>query len=165
MQQSTLILVVMIEPQPVGYKFARKRDEWPLHITLVPWFAISPDDNPAFQNALAAYAASLQSFVVTVGQEAHFGSSGDVCVNVISDQEPLQSIHEDLLDVVQAYGGHPDPGAHTWTQTAYRAHITHHAGGRRHQGDTETIASFSLVRLGEANACEVVSNYAFGATA
>jgi hypothetical protein len=61
------IVVYFLKPQPPGYEFARTRDDWPLHITLVPWFGnVAVEDIRA---ALQKCAEAVKPFTLVLGED------------------------------------------------------------------------------------------------
>ena len=89
----SLIIVHLVESIETGAVFPRKRAEWPLHITLVPWFYLADDQREAFLQALTELAAAYAPFTVNVGEEEKFGPDKDVSVNLLVEQAPVRSLH------------------------------------------------------------------------
>lgn len=162
----SLIIVHLVERRPEGTIFRRTRAEWPLHMTLVPWFTITEKGCGQLLAALRSYSATKASSAVHVGGEELFGAEKDVPVNLIVEQQPVAKLHDELSAIVgQSVQEH-------WPESegrAYRAHITHHNSTdgihRRFPGDEEVIDGFTVVRLLDDNGvqfCEVVQNFLFG---
>ena len=153
------ILVAFLDRQPEGFEFERHRKDWPLHVTLVSWFAAG--DQEGLDVALARLAKDQQRFVVRLGEEELFGPSSDVPVNVVSDQVALAGLHQRLSEVVAASAVRmPDT---TWAGDAYRAHVTQHGGpDDRNTGDEFTVDSFYRVHLLLGNICRVEKQFLLG---
>lgn len=153
------IIVYLVEPRETGYRFRRSRNGWPLHITLAKWFDVP--DLDGLQRQLAAVAADTAAFDAQVGGEAMFGPDGDTAVNVMADQSALRDLHRRLVSAVRSQPGHSFMNE-LWMGDDYKAHITHHADSRRHQGDMVRVDGFHLVRMADAHDCEVVRHFEFG---
>ena len=142
-----LIIVHLVERAPAGSIFRRERASWPLHITLVPWFHINPENEAPLLTTLHAYGATHGSFAVRVGGEELFGPCKNVPVNIIAGQARIIQLRDDLIALVKGCG----VSERTLINRRYRAHITHHIldGNvrRRQQGDEEHIADFTIGRL------------------
>jgi 2'-5' RNA ligase len=162
------ILVHLVEKRSVGERFLRRRAEWPLHITLVPWFYVEAAQEAVCIDALQRYAKHAAGFTAKVGEEITFTApNGDknIPVNLMADQARLRELHQGLVDIVR------DCSAGFMVSKPYvgdkfRAHITHHiADGvahRRVAGDTENIADFTLLRLiphRPTDYCEVAEHF------
>lgn len=163
----SLIIVHLVEKRPEGNIFLRKRADWPLHVTLVPWFKITDDAQKALLAALQTYAASKSPFTLHVGEEEQFGATKDVPVNLLVEQTPVLQLHNELMAVVQGYNVqfHGNASAHSGVEQTYRAHITHHQAAdglhRRFPGDEEVFDSITIARLLDDNGsqiCEVIRN-------
>ena len=164
-----LIIVHLVERQPEGTTFRRKRAEWPLHVTLVPWFTVSDDQRSQLLAALIQYGVSKAPFAVHVGEQELFGPHKDVPVNLIREQAPVAQLHDDLLTLVRRQGIqiHGSASIHPGLEQTYRAHITHHPGDgihRRFPGDEELFDGFSVARLLDNDGeqwCEIIQNVRF----
>ncbi len=165
-----LIIVHLVEKRSAGDVFPRKRADWPLHITLVPWFATNSDES-GLLHALHAYCRETAAFIIQVGPEEKFGSGGDVPVNTIRNQAEIEQLHDALLKVVQEHGGawEGEASARSGIGQKYRAHITHHVKDgvihRRCIGDEEQVNDITVARLLSDNGVqkvEVLENITLG---
>jgi len=153
------ILVYFAEPVEVGFRFERRRGDWPLHITLAPWFYGAMD--APLQRALHIVAQPIAPVTVRVGGEALFGPNKDIPVNIISNPEALYELHESLLAAVQTADGVVEDSQ--FIGDNYMPHITQHDGNRRrHDGDEIFLDDFHLVQLDEQNMCQVVAQFSLG---
>jgi 2'-5' RNA ligase len=166
------ILVHLVERRQVGERFRKTRADWPLHITLVPWFFVSAEQKAGLFQALRDYARQAPAFDALVGQEQLFGPGQNIGVNVMADQAPLQRLHNDLKRIVTVYsnGFRPNASIGSGVDMPYEAHITHHdAAGvihRRRQGDIEPVRDFTLATYTDevdGPLCEIVEHYALQA--
>jgi hypothetical protein len=156
MKPGDYILVHFVKPQPVGLRFERTRHEWPLHMTLVPWFSVGDDEE--LEVGLSEVAGKFSSFKVVVGEEAMFGPYGDVLVNVIANHEADLPLHLALVEMLKA--NKAEYFNDRWVGLGHRAHITHHTQERCHEGDELLVDDFHLVRLTPPNTCEVIKRFA-----
>jgi 2'-5' RNA ligase len=165
--QTSFILVHLVEKRSVGERFLRKRAEWPLHITLAPWFYVDSWKEATLLEAIKACVQSKHRFQAEVGEELLFTSSGDknVAVNVMADQLPFKDMQTDLLDIVRQYYD-SFHAAEPYIEDAFTAHITHHEHmgtvHRRVSGDVEDIDNVTVLRLISARPtdyCEVVAHF------
>ncbi|HSH56295.1 MAG TPA: 2'-5' RNA ligase family protein [Candidatus Limnocylindrales bacterium] len=152
------ILVLFIEPQEPGYTFERKRLEWPLHITLIPWFRV-PDPS-TLDGILETVAVQSRPFDAVVGMEAAFGGRKEVLVNVLADPALAQHLHLNLKRALDGVGANYQ--SERFTGDNYKPHITHHGDRRRHEGDRLAVRNFYLVKLLPQNYCQVVKAYELG---
>jgi 2'-5' RNA ligase len=155
------IIVHMVDDVPEGFRFARKRLAWPLHITLLRWFEV-PEIEP-YEARLEAVAATTPPFTALVGHEIAFGENGEVPVNVIADMTALQGLHKRLLESLKESDGALE--SVRWSGEAYRPHITHHGDHRRQAGDDEPVDDFTLVRIEDDHMCQVVRHFALSGQA
>lgn len=153
------ILVSMLEPQAIGYRFDRSRNDWPLHVTLAKWFDVP--DIGLLERTVDDITARTAPFKATVGSEEMFGADGDTKVNIIADQKSFQALHKQLCEAVLSQ---PESSFvnELWMGDEYRAHVTHHANARRHEGDVIAVADMYLVRMADERQCEVVRRFALG---
>lgn len=150
-----LILVYMLEPQAVGTYFDRKR--WPLHITLLPWFSASRDQHSQIKNSLAYVAQSTSAIPVEVGERALFGPLQDIPVNLISNQDNLRKLHQNLLNAIglmQLPLVNPK-----YTGADYTAHISQYEDRYANQGDKIMVDSIYLVQLTNPNTCQIIAKF------
>ena len=166
----SLIIVHLVEKRPEGTTFRRQRAEWPLHITLVPWFRVDDNQRSQLLAALTDFGDAKQGFTVHVGEQESFGPHKDVPVNLIREQAPIVQLHDELMAIVRQYGArfHGSASAHSGIEQTYRAHITHHQSvdglHRRFPGDVEAFDGFSVARLlsdRDVQWCEIIQNVEF----
>lgn len=153
------ILVVFLDGQPEGLEFERRRERWPLHVTLVSWFG--PGDEARLESALDRTAQETETFRLVLGAQALFGHEHDIPVNIIADQERVAVLHRRLSECVAASA--MSLPANPWAGDAYRAHVTLHGDADdRRAGDEFVVDSFYRVRLLPDNVCRVVKRYMYG---
>ena len=156
-QSGDFILVCFLDDEPVGKTWERSRRQWPLHVTLVPWFGSA--DGTTLVSALEAVAQRHEQFIVTLGEPEQFNEN--TTVNVLADQTAVQQLHEDLLNTVETLG--VQLTSTQWVRDAYKAHVTHHDGMRTPTtGELVDITNFSLVALQPMNQCKIIQHFNLG---
>ena len=132
------VIAIMIEPVSVGQEFI----DWPLHITVVPWFPCH-DDNK-LDALLMEIAKSHRPFKAKVGKLEKFGPKRDVPVNLVKRNRRLNNLHNDVLDVLEKN----DMSIHqkNFVGNGYQAHITHQKHAKKQKGDKLRIDSLTLIK-------------------
>lgn len=153
------VIVILLEKMPVNEEFI----EWPLHITVVPWF--HGYDETKLDKLLSQIAASHKKFKAGVGQLEKFGYKKDVEVNLIDNNKQLNQLHRDVFDILESN----DFIIHQkdFVGEGYRAHITRQPHGYKNEGEEIQIKSLSLVkqeRLKKSGAIvkKIVKQYELG---
>lgn len=158
MKPGALIIVAMVDPATVPTTFRRKRLEWPLHVTIAPWFTV-PDETKMIR-FLESNLLSEPSFIAEIGDDTTFGEDGSIAVSLVANPQRFNVLHNYLLEYIR-----DNEGAifvNTWTGDAYRPHVTHHGDNRLYGGDSFAVQSLTLVRLADDEWCEVVANFSLG---
>lgn len=151
-----LFLGHFIEEAVIGQPFPRSN--WPLHITLVPWFICGGPNR--LDQKLAEAAVHLAAFDARVGGEMMFGPKRNIRVNLIEPNIRLARLHEQLLGAVQKLGRLDTD--EQFTGKGYRAHITHVGGRRKLPGDIIRIDSIHLTELTNDSQCTPLRHYRIG---
>lgn len=144
------LAVHMVNPANVGDRFTM----WPLHMTLLPWFA-APDADIVKQK-LEPVLQEVSPFEVMVGARDYLGRNHDVPVRLVQNTPQLQDLHEKLLQTVEANGWELKG---RYTGEHYIPHVTQKAGQdasgtlqvdsvyiveRQSQGYREVVGSIDL---------------------
>lgn len=153
------VVVIMLEPVRVGQEFV----DWPMHITVVPWFPCQDEDK--LDMLLTEIAQGHQSFKAEVGELEKFGPKKDIPVNLVEQNKRLDNLHRDVLDVLEE--NNMSIHQKDFVGNGYRAHITHQKHGNKQKGSKLRIYSFTLVkqiRLNKTGAMvkTIVKNYELG---
>lgn len=153
------IVVHLVDRLPIGARFQRKRLSWPLHITLISWFAAA--DESALIASLQKVADSTPAFEALVGPIDQFGADAEIPVNIIADAAELHALHDRLRQALAAVS--VVYRSTQWHGAAYRPHITRHdhTGHFKSAGEHIQVADFHLVHLTGDNTCEVVRQFDF----
>lgn len=139
-----------VEP---GHPFPRH--DWPLHISLVPWFVTARREE--LDRVLTEFLSTVQPFTVTVGSEAHFGESKRVKVNVIEPSDSLMNLHIALLDKVEQLG--TVIADKEYLRENYRGHITHYFERHKAPGEQLRIDHIYLAELTDDDHCTPLKRY------
>lgn len=134
---SDYALVAMLEPQEVGLRFS----EWPLHVTLLPWFSA-----PNLSSVVALceqVAQKFSPFSLAVGERAYFGYNRDLPVRLLEKNDEISQLHRALLLGVSERGW-VQQGRYTGDQ--YRPHVTRHRG-RDAEGQITVAAIYVVEKL------------------
>lgn len=132
------------------------RSNWPMHLTLVPWFSAESADNKKLSLALHRAARQHLAFNIIIGEQKLFGPDKNVPVHIITSPEPKQ-LHELLVEEVEKAGYSIENKR--WTGDRYQAHVTWYSYDHAEQGAELPLREFSLVRLIEGNNCEVLEDF------
>lgn len=132
------VVAIILEPAKVGYEFT----DWPLHITIVPWFPCN--DERRLDKILEQLAKTHTCFEVNVGGTEKFGPNRNVPVNLIDESEELTKLHWTVFKVLQEnnFGIHQKE----FIGEGYRAHISQQKHGKMNKGQKLKISSFTLVK-------------------
>jgi 2'-5' RNA ligase len=132
------VVAIMLEPVKIGQEFI----DWPLHITVVPWFPC--DDDKKLDRILSQVAKSQQGFAAQVSGIEMFGSQKNVKVNLVEDNPQLTKLHWRVFNDLEKN----DFGVHQkeFVGDGYRAHITHQKHANKQTGDKLEIKSMTLVK-------------------
>lgn len=131
------------------------RSDWPLHITLMPWFLCGRVGE--LDAKIAKLTSSTGSFDVQVGGEAMFGSKRNIKVNIIKPSTRLTKLHNLLLASVKTLGRIDVD--EQFTAEGYRAHVTHSNGRHKNRGDRIRINSIHLTELTDESRCTPLKRY------
>ena len=128
------ILVALLDDHRPGDAFA----QWPLHVTLVPWF--SPLDLKQFIEELKRKAGMYAQITSTVGEQRIWGPH---TVNVIDRVPVLQELHTELLALVRLHGRLLINEQYTGEN--YTPHVTRQSTIAAAQGRIVTIHAVYLI--------------------
>ena len=132
------VVAIMLEPVTVGQEFI----DWPLHITIVPWFPC--DDAEKLDSILADVAKTHAGFLVEVGEIEKFGPKKDIKVNLVKDSPELDKLHWTIFNILEKnnFGIHQKE----YVGDGYKPHITHQPHGQKSKDEKLKIETFTLVK-------------------
>ncbi len=127
----------MVEPAP-----KQEFIIWPLHVTVVPWFAVH--DEGKLDHVLEEISTEHQIFIAHVGKTAMFGAKKDLPVNLLEESNDLISLHSAVYNSLELNGFYIHQKDYIGTK--YQPHITHQGKKHMNEGDEFIVESFSLVK-------------------
>jgi 2'-5' RNA ligase len=133
------LVVIPVDPIEKGKQFI----DWPLHITIVPWFAVADERSQELDYLLSEVAQRHNSLEAKVGQIALLGSNNVPPVALILPNSKLNDLHNDVLNSLETNGFMIHQKAYTGSK--YRPHITTQNGHNIPAGTVLNIDSFSLI--------------------
>lgn len=158
MTEGALIIVAMVDPATAPKHFRRRRLEWPLHVTILPWFTV-PDEAVLIE-FLKRHLPSEPAFEAIIGEDVAFGETGETPVSLVENRAPFAAVHNYVLEAVVGQQG--TLLMNTWIRESYKPHVTHHGDNRLYPGDAFMVQSLSLVRLLDKDMCEIVTTVSLG---
>lgn len=145
MKPGSNTLVHLPEQQPIGYQFKNRHEDWPLHITLVPWFYIDEPQEEGLFKDLQGICEATETIDVLVGNPELFGP-GSKPVNVIPDEVALHGLHKQLLHRVDESDAELQV-PRTQVGRLYRPHITLHPTNSAERGSVLTVGSLARISI------------------
>jgi hypothetical protein len=132
------VVAILLEPMALNKEFI----QWPLHITIVPWF--HGYDARKLDDLLSGIAKAHENFWAVVGPLERFGQRKEVEVNVIDDCDKLTRLHWDVFNTLETN----DFKIHQkdFVGDGYRAHITRQPESWKDKGEKVEIKAFALVK-------------------
>lgn len=129
MQPGDRLICALVEPQTVGDTFT----QWPLHVTIVPWFRTDlPTDELAAE--LGRSLIGSRPFDINVGQEEHFGYKKRKQVNLV-DAPELGRLEGQTRRFLHAHKAWVVDEADK-TRRGYRPHVTVQDDARLQAGNS-----------------------------
>jgi 2'-5' RNA ligase len=139
MRPGDRLFCCFIDPHAEGEVFK----EWPLHITLIPWFRTGVSSSELCQETQTLM-AGIGPFDAITGGEAGFGRGGTKLVNLIELPSPLQDIEIALWRMLKSHD--------TWIvdetvkfERTFRPHVTVQKNSRRVKGDIVRCDSLYII--------------------
>ena len=120
------------------YSLDDELKSWPLHITLVPWFA--PDDIVTFKENFVDLLKHDHQISVVVGEEKTWGPN---TVNVIEYSQPLHDMHRKALKLIETSGRLLINKQYTGEN--YTPHITHQKSLAKQPGDNVLVKNIYII--------------------
>ena len=140
MSKNEHLIVIPLEPLKTGEQFI----EWPLHITIVPWFGVEESRAQELDDLLLEIASRHLPIEAKVGRVAMFGAHHDISVNLIQPNPALDVLHQDVFDSLEKCGF----AIHQkeWLDENYKPHIAWQGGKHCAEGQEMQIAKFALIK-------------------
>jgi hypothetical protein len=150
------VLVYFLEAPAAGHRYACRRRDWPLHVTLVPWF--TANESQLTQHLIKTL-ATCRPFRSRIGRAIQFNP--DTRVSLIETPTGFTSLHNLLVSsLVEMAGSIQDD---RFLGEAYRPHVTHPNEAFPLAVGTELyVDAVYVVRLLPNNICEVINRMPLG---
>lgn len=107
--------------------------QWPLHITLVPWFRCDVSIEQLVE-LLSASLEEAQPFDIEVAGEAAFGYQGRKKVSLIKQPSPLEDVEQRIRHILKQHSSWIVDES-TKAKRSFRPHVTFQQDERLHEGD------------------------------
>lgn len=140
MSKNEHLIVSLLEPVKPGEAFV----DWPLHMTIVPWFSVKEIDKNILDEVLVGVANRHKTINAKVGQIAMFGTNLDVPVNTIKTNKKIDSLHKDMFGTLEVNYFPIHHKDICWNN--YRPHITIQGEKAIIEGTEIVIANFALIK-------------------
>lgn len=121
------LICAFVKEQSAGSLFT----DWPLHITIVPWFRLDISSTQLAEQLKKHYISS-RSFRITVLDEAQFGYRKTKVVNLVAAPE-LMKLEGQTRRLLHAHKAWVVDEADK-TRRGFRPHVTVLSAGRVHEG-------------------------------
>lgn len=131
------LIVIPVKPYEIGVEF----EEWPLHITIVPWFPC--DDENKLDTLLLEIASRHKAFEVSPGEVTYFGEKKELPINLINDSDNLYKLHRDVFYSLEQ-NGFP-VHQKNYLGPNYKPHVTSQGYKSVRAGEKIIVNRFSLV--------------------
>src|SRR5437868_1391450 len=129
MQPGDRLICAFISPATIGTKFK----DWPLHVTVVPWFRLDLG-TAKLAKELEVHFIISKPFKIDVQAEAQLGYKQRKTVNLVAAPELMilegqtrQFLHAQRAWIVDEADK---------TRRGFRPHVTHLEAGRLHEGES-----------------------------
>jgi hypothetical protein len=133
--------------------------EWPLHVTVVPWFSIPERYDGAFSTSVTNLMHSIHPITIHGGDERHFGEENDIRVRTVTSMGGLALLHDKLVEIITRYDGEIFS---SWIQgrEGYEPHVTATDSDELDDCEQRTLTHLQRVRK-EAGRKVVVASLPF----
>lgn len=136
------VIIKLLEPIKEGTQFAAS--EWPLHVTLVPRFALNLEDTGLLEK-LAALLRSHKPVEVVAGTDELFGEFNNIKVTLLEKTPELMNLHNTIISLLKSAGAVFDEPS--FIEEGFRPHVTVQSKRRVHQGDLVKIDELNLIDM------------------
>jgi len=135
------LIVLPVEPLAKYNKFVN----WPLHITIVPWFNCPSEDYPKLDKLLSDITNKHYKFCLEVGEIASFGWHGkEFLAQLIKPNNDLKQLHLDIFNTLET-NGFPIHQKE-YLGDAYKPHFIYKMESKYITGQKINVNYFSLIK-------------------
>ena len=132
------LICAFVSKQLAGYIFK----DWPMHITIVPWFRLDINSTQLAGQLQGQYAA-IDAFSVSVLDEAQFGYKKRKMINLVGAPE-LMRLETQTRHLLHGYKAWVVDEADNSSKD-FRPHVTAQSSGRVNKGDSFSCDSLYIV--------------------
>ena len=136
------VFVKLLEEPPKSGVFDMKN--WPLHVTVVPRFAIDMDENKILELVGKAVEGIPPANAVAADDEM-FGANHDLRVTLLDMSPALKNLHNELYSQLLDHKAIFDEPQYCGEN--YRAHATVQKSGRLQKGNKLVIDELALIDM------------------
>lgn len=132
-----LTIISSFEQHQKGEQF----EQFPLHVTLLPWFDVPY--RQSLVNSVQNFATRQSPQEVKATDEALFGPNEDVRVRLLGRVGSLHAMHEELLEIVATQRGevlNPE-----FIGDKYAPHVTYQGEQGLEENETRVISRLQIV--------------------
>lgn len=149
-----LVLISSLENLEKGDDF----DEWPLHVTIMPWFTVPKELERSFINAMENRMYETRPLKVVGDTDEYFGPAKTVHVRTLRNIGALASLHSRTLETLTRSGGIVDS---PYIQEYFRPHITYQNGHSIKENQEVELTHMQLLRGDTQGARRVEKVFSF----
>jgi 2'-5' RNA ligase len=153
-----MVILACLIPDNLG-KIASPFTNWPLHLTLVPWFELSGEELPKFLADLDSITASYAPFELRPNGNASFGPR-KIKVTLIKPEPEIVNLHLDLLKAIS--NCHASLVSDLFTGSNFRPHVTVQAGKSLPDNKVTLCSKLYLVAKGSGSQRQIAHELQFG---
>ncbi len=130
--------------------------DWPLHVTIMPWFSMPLKLEQEFIDSIADYAHTVAPVSLFGDKNEFFGTDEFKSIKVRTLRGIAQAtlLHTGVLDIVTRYAGEVDS---QYIRGMYRPHVTYQQGRAIDEDEKVILQQMQLIR-GDATGIRRVEN-------
>ena len=151
-----LVLVSAIEDLNTGDTF--EDQDWPLHVTVMPWFSVPKQFEPGLIHSLANHMHHVRPQTVIGDQNELFGDRKTIKVRTLRNIGQLATLHTNVLDILNRIGG--EVSSH-YIRNLYRPHVTYQHGVSINEDEEVILSRMQLIRGDESGPRRVENVFSF----
>ncbi|HEX8227033.1 MAG TPA: 2'-5' RNA ligase family protein [Candidatus Saccharimonadales bacterium] len=154
-------IVQFVEPIQEGFEF--QMENWPLHVTFVDVFAV-PSEELLIDELTASLASEVNLLVVSESYSSFGEGENTIPVTLLQSTPELQSLHDKLIDVLEANGAVFN--SPQFTRLGFVPHATYQKNAKLEIGQQIIVKELSLIDMfvgGDWHKRKVLRNFKLSA--
>lgn len=151
-----LVLISAIEELNKGDTF--EDQDWPLHVTVMPWFSVPKQFEPGLIHSLANQMHQVRPQAVVGDQNELFGDRKTIEVRTLRNIGKLATLHVSVLGILNRIGGEVNS---PYIRDLYRPHVTYQHGKGINENEEVTLSRMQLIRGDESGPRRVENVFNF----